>query len=298
MTIALEQWILDRPLVRRNAALRTFITAAWLGWQVESNWADPFLFAVYSIARPLAGVLILVVMYSVITDGALERPIFAYIYLGNALYILVGQVINGVSWAVIDDREHYNTIKHLYTAPIDGYFYLLGRGVAKLITASVSVLITIAFGVVAFGVPVSWGTVDWGLFAVSTALGVASLAAIGVMLGAWTMLLARHFWSLGDAVAGSLYLFTGAIFPLDVLPAWLRPLGFALPVTYWLELARRALLGPGVIGFPTLSRFSNAELMAILAAFTVVLAIASTYVYRRALHRAKERGLLDVQTHY
>lgn len=292
------QWLLDRPVVQRSTALRTFLTAAWLGWQVESNWADPFLFAVYSIARPLASVLILVVMYSVITNGALERPIFAYIYLGNALYILVGQLINGVSWAVIDDREHYNTVKHLYTAPINGYYYLLGRGVAKLITASVSLVITIGFGVVAFGVPIHWRTVNWGLFGVSMVLGVASLATLGVMLGAWAMLMARHSWSLGDAVAGSLYLFTGAIFPLDVLPAWLRPLGFALPVTYWLEVARRALLGPGLIGFPTLSRFSNGELVAILAAFTVALAIVSTYVYRWALHRAKERGLLDVQTQY
>jgi ABC-2 type transport system permease protein len=237
-------------------------------------------------------------MYSVITDGALERPIFAYIYLGNALYILVGQVINGVSWAVIDDREHYNTIKHLYTAPIDGYFYLLGRGVAKLVVASVSVLITIGFGVVAFRVPVRWATIDWGLLLGSTALGVASLAAIGVMLGAWTMLLARHFWSLGEGVAGSLYLFTGAIFPLDVLPVWLRPLGFALPVTYWLELARRALLGPELVGFPTLARFGTAELMSILGAFTVGLVIVSTFVYRWALNRAKERGLLDAQTQY
>ncbi len=33
---------------------RSFRTAAWLGWQIESNWADPFLFAVYSIVKPLA----------------------------------------------------------------------------------------------------------------------------------------------------------------------------------------------------------------------------------------------------
>ncbi len=25
---------------------RSFWVAAWLGWQIESNWTDPFLFAV------------------------------------------------------------------------------------------------------------------------------------------------------------------------------------------------------------------------------------------------------------
>ena len=27
---------------------------AWLGWQIESNWADPFMFVVYAVMRPLA----------------------------------------------------------------------------------------------------------------------------------------------------------------------------------------------------------------------------------------------------
>ena len=26
---------------------RSFRMATWLGWQIESNWTDPFLFAIY-----------------------------------------------------------------------------------------------------------------------------------------------------------------------------------------------------------------------------------------------------------
>ena len=39
----------------RQTFTRSFRMAAWLGWQIESNWTDPFLFAVYSIVKPLAG---------------------------------------------------------------------------------------------------------------------------------------------------------------------------------------------------------------------------------------------------
>ena len=66
--------------------------------------------------------------------------------------------------------------------------------------------------------------------------------------------MARHFWSVGEAVSGAMYLFTGAIFPLDVLPVWLRWIGFLFPVTYWLEAARRALLGSGRAGLRNLRR--------------------------------------------
>jgi ABC-2 type transport system permease protein len=290
--------ITDLPLVRRHEGLRTFITASWLGWQIESNWADPLLFAIYSVARPLAGVMILVVMYSVITDSALQEPIFAYIYLGNALYILVGQVITGVSWAVISDREHYRTLRQLYTTPMNGYYYLMGRGVAKLIIAAISVIIVIGLGKIFFRLPVFLAGIDWPLFLAATVLGIISLASLGLILGSLTMMMARHFWSLGDAIAGGLFLFSGAIFPLDVLPAALRPLGFIFPVTYWLEAARRALLGPQAALFPTFARFSDASLVGILVVYSIALLLFSSLFYSWSLRRAKEKGLIDMETGY
>src|SRR5689334_18958023 len=117
--------LIDQPFIRRSPALRSFFTAAWLGWQIESNWADPFLFAIYSIARPIASVMILVVMYKIVSDKGYNDPLFAYIYLGNALYVLVGQVITGTSQSVIEDREHYRTMKQLYTTPMHAYFYMM-----------------------------------------------------------------------------------------------------------------------------------------------------------------------------
>src|SRR5512137_266937 len=91
---------------------RSFRMAAWLGWQIESNWADPFLFAIYSLVKPLAGAFILVVMYGVITEGDYNSPMFTYIFVGNDFYIYVGQIMNGISWSVVDDREHYKTLKY------------------------------------------------------------------------------------------------------------------------------------------------------------------------------------------
>ncbi len=294
----LSRQLLDIPFIRRSDRLRTFIIAAWLGWQIESNWADPLLFAIYSIARPLASVLILVVMYSVITNGATQQPIFGYIYLGNALYILVGQVISGVSWSVFEDRERYRTMKQIHTTPMDGYAYLLGRGVARLLIGSVSVIITIGFGIIVFKLPILLGNANWVLFFASTLLGVISLACLGVIIGGLSMMMARHFDSVGELIAGALYLFTGAIFPLDVLPVFLRPIGFIFPVTYWLEVARRALLGPNATKFPTLSVFSDAELMGILVVMTVVLMIISVRFYRWMFHQAKEKGMIDMETSY
>jgi len=80
------------PALSRTA-LRSFRIASWLGWQIESNWTDPFLFAIYSLIKPLAAAAILVVMYSVITQGNFDSPVFPYIYIGNAFYTYVGAVM-------------------------------------------------------------------------------------------------------------------------------------------------------------------------------------------------------------
>jgi ABC-2 type transport system permease protein len=277
---------------------RSFKMASWLGWQIESNWADPFLFAVYSFVKPLAGAAILVVMFSIITGGNFESPIFPYIYLGNAFYIYVGQLMTGISWAVIDDREHYKTLKYIYAAPIHFPTYLMGRGVARFLIATISVAVTILFGVLFLRLHIDLNAVNWVLFFTTILIGVIMLAFMGLILAGAMLLLVHHMWELGGAVAGALYLFSGAIFPLDVLPPFLRPVGYLMPITYWLELLRRSLVGSVAQAFPTLSGLNNAQLMAVLLALTVAFALISVGSFRWCERHARERGVIDVITNY
>jgi ABC-2 type transport system permease protein len=277
---------------------RSFKVAAWLGWQIESNWTDPFLFAIYSILKPLASAGILVIMYSIIAKGNFGTPIFPYIYYGNAFYIYVGAVMAGISWAVIDDREHYKTLKYMYIAPIRIPVYWLGRGVARFLSGSIAVIITLGFGVLFLKVPLDLARVNWLLFISSLVVGIAMLSAMGLILASLTLLVAHHFFLIGEAVASGLYLLSGAIFPLDVLPAWLRPLGYAMPITYWLELMRRSLSGRVAQAFPTLARFSDLQLMGVLIGLSLVFAVLSVFVFRFCDHRARERGLIDFVSNY
>ena len=103
---------------------------------------------------------------------------------------------------------------------------------------------------------------------------------------------------LGEGVAGALFLFSGAIFPLEVLPAFLRPIGYAMPVTYWLELLRRALVGSVAEAFPTLVGFNNNQLLGILIGLTIAFGILSILVFRWCDYQARERGLIDIVTNY
>ena len=283
-----------------NEAVRSFRVATWLGWQIESNWTDPFLFLIYSIVKPVASVMILVVMYWVIARTNTASPYFAYMYVGNTAYIYVGSILAGVSWAVIDDREHYQTLKYIYASPISFYFYLLGRGMARFLTGTLSVVITMAFGLLVLRLSIDAAQIRWLYLAVSMTVGLTSMAFLGLLLGAATLQMARHSWLVGDTVAGALYLFCGAIFPPDKLPAWLRPLSFALPLTYWLESLRRAILGSDASTSisPSLSGISDGQLLLILVGVTLLTGFVSIYFFRWSEHRAREKGRIDMTTQY
>ncbi|MGB9673838.1 MAG: ABC transporter permease [Anaerolineales bacterium] len=288
----------ESPHPKTTLYWRSFRLATWLGWQIESNWADPFLFAIYSIIKPLAAAAILVVMYGVITQGNFKNPLFSYIYLGNAFYAYVGQVMTGISWAVIDDREHYKTIKYIYTAPVHFPSYLLGRGVARFLIATFSVIITLLFGVLFLQIKINWLAVNWPFFILTLLIGLIMLSLMGLILAGVMLIIVHHMFGIGDAVAGALYLFSGAIFPLDVLPPFLRPIGFIIPITYWLELLRRILIGDVAQTFPTLQNLSNAQLFGILAGLTILFGLIASVSFRFCENKARDRGLIDTVTNY
>ena len=284
--------------MQTSTSWRSFRMAAWLGWVIESNWTDPFLFAVYSIVKPVSGAAILVIMYGIISQGNFDSAMFPYIYLGNAFYIYVGAVMTGVSWAVVDDREHYKTLKYMYIAPIHIPLYLLGRGVARFITGSIAVFITLLAGILFLNVRINFAEVNWLLFFATLFIGVVMLAMLGLLLAGLTLTLARHEGFIGEATAGALYIFSGAIFPLNVLPEWLQPIGYFMPTTYWLELLRRSLVGNVAAAFPTLANFSDLQILGVLVGLSLFFGTVSIYVFRWCDGIARERGLIDRTTNY
>jgi ABC-2 type transport system permease protein len=277
---------------------RSLRAATWLGWQIESNWTDPFLFAVYSIVKPLTSAGILVVMYGIVTGGNFAASAFSYMYLGNAFYMYVGAVMTGMSHAVIDDRERYRTLRSVWVAPVDIPMYLIGRGVARFLTASLSVLITVVFGVMFLHVAVDPLAVRWPLFLTTLSVGIVMLAMMGLLLTGIVLVITHQSWVVGDAVAGALYLFSGAIFPLEVLPRYLRPLGLLMPVTYWLELVRRSLVGHVAAEFPTFAGVGDLQLLGILVVLTFALGVTALVVFALCDWNARERGLIDRTTNY
>ena len=271
-------------------AWRSFRTAIGLGWAVESNWSDPLLFGIYTLAKPLAAAMILVVMFQVITQG--QNPEFLqFLIVGSALWNVVIGVMAGLVQSILEDRERYRMIKYVVVTPPSLFPFLLGRSLARVIISFVAVGLTLAVGVLFLGVDLQLNIL---YFVPAMVIGVLAVMALGLFMAGWCLQLRQEAWSYPEAIAGALYLVSGAIFPIDYLPSLLQPIAYAMPTTWWLEASRRGLLGHGTPG--AIGNVPDGVVMLFLVISTAIAVPLALAAFAWFMRRARQAGLLDMVT--
>jgi len=282
-----------------NTFWRTFKVAAWLGWEMDSNWTEPWLFMVYSVVKPIAGAFILVLMYTVfaVIGNRQDPAAFSYMYVGNSFFIFVGSVLFGTFQVIQSDREWYQTIRYVYISPISYYVYIVGRAVSKVGVAAFAVAITLVFGVAFLGVEVHMTLDAVPLFVASMILGLAVLLAIGICLGGVSFLTAKHSHGLAEGIPGIFYVFCGVLFPLSILPPWGQAIGQAIPLTYWFDITRR-LIAPTIGVDTTLAGYSHFTIMLLLVVSSVAFFGLSILIFKTGEYFARKAGKIDMTTSY
>lgn len=126
---------------------------------------------------------------------------------------------------------------------------------------------------------------NWLSLLVAVPLIIAAFSGLGLLAAATTMLVRRL--NPVAMVIGSLSFFlSGVMYPVTVLPGWLRAIGRLLPLTHALALLRGALLvgaGPGEL---------RTSLLALLV-FAGLLAPVGAGMFAFALRRARSDGSLS-----
>jgi len=275
----------------RLARLRT---ASWFGWMVEGNWADPVLFTIYVVARPLAMALMLALMYRAVRGHAAHGAVFAGFYVANAFHAYVDRMIVGMGWAVFEEREEFETLKYVFTSPMGLLTYLAGRSSVKFTLATISVTLMLLMGWFVLGVHWDWARVQPLPLAITLALGLAATLFIGFLLAGWSLILARSAIVVLDGVSLGMFLLCGVIFPVDLLPRPLQAISLALPFTWWYEALRRFLLARPSTAL--LAHWSDLQILAGLAAVTVGASLLSLWGYRAFERHARRIGRLDQTT--
>ena len=281
-----------------GAILRTVKQSVWLGWKVETNWADPLVFAIYYLIKPIAGLLIVGFIFLIgsAVSGVVDPGLFMFLFIGNSFFIYVVQVMMTMSMLIHEDRAHYEVLKHIYLTPGSLQWYIVGRALNGVMNASISLLLTLGSGVLVFqyglGIPVQidWLGVDLGLLSLSLLLGIGCFMAIGFILCGINIMTSKVQFTLNEYVSGILYLFGGVIFLPEILPQWGQYISNALPITYFLRIVRFSFLRQANFDAQT-----NVLYLVVTMIATILVGIV---IFKVAMYKARRDGLIDKKEEY
>jgi ABC-2 type transport system permease protein len=281
-----------------DSILRTIKQAIWVGWKVETNWADPLVFAIYYLIRPISALLIVGFVFLVgrVVGSNFTPQYFAFMFIGNSFFLYVTQIMMTMSMLIHDDRSHYEVLKHIYLAPTSLSWYIIGRSLNGVLNASISLAMTLGFGVLIFQgllgvqIPINWVALNFPLLALTLVLGVICFIGLGFILCGVNIMTSKVQFMLSDYVSGILYLFGGVVFLPSVLPFWGQAVSSVLPITYFLSCVRSAFLQQA-------SSAVQSDLLYLVLTMIGTIAVGFL-VFRFAEYMARKEGLIDRKEEY
>ena len=207
---------------------------------------------------------------------------FSFAVVGIAFSSLLGVFQEGLA-SVVRSAQLAGTLEALLVTPAPLPAVLFGSSLYALLFQAFRTVLHLGVALAFFGLSLGRVNVP-GVLAVG-ALTVLCFLSVGILSASFILVykLGNPFgWVLGS-VSG---LLGGVVFPVALLPPWIRWVSSLLPVTYALDGMRKSLLASA--GF--------AEVLpdvAALAAFAAVLLPLSLAAFRLAVRKAKRDGTLS-----
>jgi ABC-2 type transport system permease protein len=213
--------------------------------------------------------------------SATGRDSASFYIIGNAVQITAVSGIYGITMSVGGERWS-GTLPYLFGTPANRMMVFLGRGFFHILDGMLGVVLGFIWGVVLLGLDLSH--TDFAALGLTILVTTLSTSGLGMLMGCLS-LITRNIMFVNNTVYFLLLVFSGANVPLSILPAGMRALSEALPLTRGIAAAREIVAGAGVAQVRGL-------LMGELG-IGLMYALAGYLLFRWFEIQAKRRGTLE-----
>jgi ABC-2 type transport system permease protein len=215
---------------------------------------------------------------------ALDNSMFTVMVIGTAVIAGLQDSLTGLTSRLQFAMER-GTLETYLVEPVPWALIPVAMNIWRSFTGGMVACAMVGVGWL-LGAPLRPSGVLPGL--VVLFLGIVACNALGTFAASFILLFKRGepviaLYSLAAAVLG------GALFPICVLPAWLRWMSFLVPHSYVISAERQLLMEN-----PPAGGLSVGLNIAILAGFCAVTFVAGLWVFDRALTLAKRLGILSI----
>lgn len=192
--------------------------------------------------------------------------------VGAGMMAVWSSVLFG-SGGAIQAQRWQGTLEMLMLAPRPPALLIFPITLATAVTGCYAMIATLLWGWLVYRVPLDIASPV--AFAVSVPAAILGLGMFGLLLAS-TFVLLPNANAVNNTLEYPIWLVSGMLVPITVLPGWTGPLGAVLPTTWAARAVRESVTGAGPV-WPSLG-----ICLAISAACLVAGAFVMSYVERRA----------------
>ncbi len=225
-----------QPLFRSIWAPLTWPRITLVGWWFQLKMQAQSGFAILtSTVQPLIFASIAMLDQQA---GSHSAPLLYYA-IGSGIMGIWSTVVFGCGGA-LGWQRHQGMLEPLVMAPSPFILIMLGITLGTASVGLYSMGATLLWGWLIFGAPIHFAQPL--LFAVAAVLTVVALGVLGLVLGS-SFVLYRNSNAISNMMEYPVWLVTGLLVPLSLLPGWTHPLAYVLAPTWGVEALRAAALG-------------------------------------------------------
>ncbi len=195
-----------------------------------------------------------------------------FIYPGILIQaVLFSSIFFGVY--IVWDRK-IDFLKEVLVAPISRTSIFIGKIIGgatdSLIQSLILLFIGILFGQLGIIPGLIFGPIAFFVSLIILLITTTSMVSIGLIIGS-RMESPEGFQLITSFLLFPIFFLSGALFPIDKLPAWLAPFTYLDPLTYSVDALRNVILGS--------SQFSLVFDFGIIIIFSAVIIIIGTFAF-------------------
>lgn len=259
----------------------------------RKEWQVGLTHPVSALLRFGRGVALLVSLYFVgkLFSGTTPSQLapyggdyFRFVLLGLVFSQLMSSAQGSLS-RTIRTEGFQGTLEVILLTPTSFRLLALSKALWDLGVVSLKGGLYLLAGLLLFGADLS--RIDWAAAGLTALLTVSTFLGIG-LFSAGLVLLLKEASPLDNLLGGLSRFLSGVYFPVAVFPEWVQSVSAAVPLTYSLEAARKAVIqgaGPGEL-LP--------ELTVLLLLSAVLLPVGHAF-FRWSFDRARAAGTLGFE---
>jgi ABC-2 type transport system permease protein len=243
---------------------------AMLHWIADPQWVIP------NVIAPFVFTFVALTLFK-----EASGPFGLYAVLGGGMMGMWGNTLYSTGFA-IEFEKWQGTLEEVLAAPSDLLHVIAGRSMSNALFGITNMVAILLIAALVFRIPL--GISNPILFALSVFLTLLSVSALGLIFAS-AFVLTRSAQVFTNGLEFPIYVVSGSMFPIALLPFWVHPASYILGPSWGIEAIRKAA------GQQTVS-LAFWQDIGVMLLISIVYVVVAVFLFKKVEIKSRRDGTL------